>query len=127
RETERGRAVGRAGKAGAMAAAGNMRLLVVAGIGAFGAGCWVGMGTDTTGRPFCVSATPTASWDRGRNASARPRMDERTGAGSGGAPAGGRGAPRRPAPRARGRGIGGDGSGGPAGVEPGAARAGGDG
>lgn len=40
-----------------MAVAGNTRLMVVAGIGAFVAGCWVGMGSDTSGQPFCVAAT----------------------------------------------------------------------
>jgi hypothetical protein len=35
---------------------GNTRLVVVAGIAAFVAGCWVGMGSDTTGQPFCVAA-----------------------------------------------------------------------
>jgi hypothetical protein len=40
-----------------MAVAGNTRLMLVAGVGAFVAGCWVGMGSDTTGQPFCVAAT----------------------------------------------------------------------
>lgn len=44
-----------------MAVSGNTRLMVVAGIGAFIAGCWVGMGSDSTGQPFCVSSTPQAA------------------------------------------------------------------
>jgi hypothetical protein len=39
-----------------MPVSGNTRIAIVAGVGAFLAGCWVGMGSDTTGQPFCVAA-----------------------------------------------------------------------
>jgi hypothetical protein len=44
-----------------MAANGNTRLVLVAGVAAFIAGCWVGMGSDTSGQPFCVVTDATAA------------------------------------------------------------------
>ncbi len=40
--------------------ASGARVWIVAGLVAFVAGCWVGMGSDTTGQPFCVVNDATA-------------------------------------------------------------------
>ncbi len=45
--------------------ASGTRLVLVAGIGAFVAGCWVGMGSDTSGEPFCVVNDATAAQHAG--------------------------------------------------------------
>jgi hypothetical protein len=39
----------------------NGRLIAVAGVAAFIAGCWMGMGSDSTGDPYCVVTTATAA------------------------------------------------------------------
>lgn len=40
---------------------GNGRLVAVAGAAAFIAGCWVGMGSDTAGEPYCVVTAASAA------------------------------------------------------------------
>jgi len=44
----------------ASGSAGNARLLIVAAIAAFIAGCWMGMGSDDGGDAFCVVTTASA-------------------------------------------------------------------
>ncbi len=42
-------------------ASSNGRLIGVAGIAAFIAGCWVGMGSDSAGDPYCVVTSASAA------------------------------------------------------------------
>jgi hypothetical protein len=42
------------------ASSNNTRLVVIAGVLAFVGGCWMGMGSDTAGEPFCV-VTPASA------------------------------------------------------------------
>lgn len=39
----------------------NGRLVAVAGLAAFMAGCWMGMGTSSAGDPYCVVTTASAA------------------------------------------------------------------
>jgi hypothetical protein len=42
-------------------ASSNGRLIGVAGLAAFIAGCWIGMGSDSSGDPFCVVTGASAA------------------------------------------------------------------
>jgi hypothetical protein len=39
----------------------NTRPLVLAGVAAFMAGCWIGMGSESSGEPFCVVTADSAA------------------------------------------------------------------
>jgi hypothetical protein len=74
-----GTAVGaaRGGEVQLMAtASSNGRLIAVAGIGAFIAGCWMGMGSESAGDPYCVVTSASAA---GRPGFAPGQLVEATG------------------------------------------------